>query len=104
MIRQQRTLLGFLSDLLLSASLCLLASAPANAQYTITTFAGNGSVNFSGDNVPALQTGINPKALALDSFGNLYLADQAGGRNGGTVRKINSAGIITTVAGGGTQG
>ena len=39
----------------------------------------------------------------MDAFGNLYLADGAGGRTGGTVRKINSAGIITTVAGGGAM-
>jgi hypothetical protein len=71
------------------------------APYTITTVAGNGSLNDSGDNVPATQTAVNATALALDTFGNLYLADAAGGRNGGTIRKINTAGIITTVGGGG---
>jgi sugar lactone lactonase YvrE len=80
---------------------CLLMAGPVWAQYTITTVAGNGNINYSGDNVPATQTGVNPTALALDTFGNLYLADGAGGRSGGTIRKINTAGIITTVAGGG---
>jgi hypothetical protein len=68
---------------------CFLIAGSAWAQYTITTVAGNGNLNYSGDNVPATQTAVNPSALALDAFGNLYLADGAGGRTGGTVRKIN---------------
>jgi hypothetical protein len=39
--------------------------------YNLTTVAENGSLAFSGDNVPALQTGMNAKALALDNFGKL---------------------------------
>jgi sugar lactone lactonase YvrE len=73
------------------------------AQYTITTVAGNGNLMYSGDNVPATQTAVNPSALALDTFDNLYFSDAAGGRDGGTIRKINAAGIVTTVAGGGSM-
>jgi hypothetical protein len=83
------------------ALVCFLLPGPVWAQYTITTVAGNGNLNYSGDDVPATQTAVNPSGLALDAFGNLYLADAAGGRSGGTIRKINTAGIITTVAGGG---
>ena len=42
----------------------------------ITTFAGNGSESFSGDAGPADQAGVyGPYAFALDSQGNLYIAD-----------------------------
>ena len=73
----------------------LLVAGSGGAQYTITTVAGDESLHYSGDNVPATKTAVNPSAL--DTFGNLYLADGAGGRSGGTIRKINTAGIITTV-------
>jgi len=85
------------------AMACILMTGPVWAQYTITTVAGNGGQTYSGDNVPATQTAVTPSGLWLDIFGNLYLADGVGGRTGGTIRKINSAGIITTVAGGGTM-
>ena len=80
---------------------CFLMAGPVWAQYTITTVAGNGSQTYSGDNVPATQTAVVPSGLWVDTFGNLYFADNVGGRSGGTIRKINTAGIITTVAGGG---
>jgi len=68
----------------------------------ITIFAGNGTVGHgaTGDNGPATAARlINPTYLALDSDGDLYISDY------GTqsVRKVSS-GIITTVAGTGTQG
>lgn len=72
----------------------------------ITTVAGNGAGNpqngaFSGDGGPATQASLNnPTALALDAAGNLYLSDQFNQR----VRKVDTNGIITTVAGNGTQG
>jgi trimeric autotransporter adhesin len=67
---------------------------------TITTFAGNGVANFSGDNGPATSASFNtPLALAADSAGNLFVADYSNG----AIRKI-AAGTITTVAGTGTNG
>jgi sugar lactone lactonase YvrE len=64
----------------------------------ITTIAGNGKPGFSGDGGPATAARLNgPFQLALDSQGNLYIAD--GGNN--RVRKVSLDGIITTVAGGG---
>ena len=60
----------------------------------ITTIAGTGTPGFSGDNGPATVAEIrNPTGLAVDDTGNLYIA------GGNVVRKINSTGIITTVAG-----
>lgn len=67
----------------------------------ITTLAGNSAAGSSGDNGPATAATLDmPTALALDVNGNLYVADSRAHR----VRKITNAGIITTVAGTGTQG
>ncbi len=64
----------------------------------ITTIAGNGIAGYGGDGGPALKATLNfPAGLALDSEGNLYVAD----RNNHRVRKIDRDGIITTVAGNG---
>ncbi len=63
----------------------------------ITTFAGNHIMGYGGDSGPATAGSINfPKAVAVDTAENVYLAD----RNN-VVRKINKLGIISTVAGGG---
>ncbi len=62
---------------------------------TITTIAGTGSAGFSGDGGAATSAQLNfPTGVALDSLGNLYIADAYNQR----VRKV-SGGIITTVAG-----
>jgi sugar lactone lactonase YvrE len=66
----------------------------------ITTIAGTGTPGFSPDQTPAASARLNlPTALALDTKNNLYVADTGNHR----IRKI-SAGLITTVAGTGTQG
>lgn len=62
----------------------------------ITTVAGNGNPNFSGEGGPATQAGIRPEGIAFDPHGNLYIGD---GRNH-VIRRVDSGtGIITTVAG-----
>ena len=67
----------------------------------ITTIAGTGAPGFSGDSGPATLAKLNgPFGLNLDSAGNLYLADHANQR----IRKIDTSGIIHTVAGNGTAG
>jgi sugar lactone lactonase YvrE len=65
---------------------------------------GNGTAGFAGDGQYAAG-GINgstelnsPTALAVDSAGNLYIADTFNSR----IRKVDTNGIITTVAGGGS--
>ncbi len=64
----------------------------------ITSVAGNGKVGFSGDDGPATSASLaGPYGVALDSAGNLYLAD--GGNN--RIREVSN-GIIMTVAGNGS--
>src|ERR1022692_381452 len=60
-----------------------------------TKVAGNGSPGYSGDGGPATSAGLSdPNAVAVDGFGNLYIADNY------LIRKVAAAtGIITTVAG-----
>ncbi|MEO6983451.1 MAG: Ig-like domain repeat protein [Edaphobacter sp.] len=66
---------------------------------TITTIAGTGVEGFSGDNGAAASAQLsNPSALALDSSGNLFIADTDNHR----IRKISGT-TITTVAGNGEQ-
>ena len=66
---------------------------------TITTVAGTGTAGFSGDGGPAAKAQISsPYGLALDSQGNLYIADLGNAR----VRRIGADGTISTVAGGGS--
>jgi hypothetical protein len=66
----------------------------------ISTVAGKG-LGFSGDGGPAVSAQISsPNGLATDKAGNLFIVD-AGNRR---VRKVNTAGIISTVAGSGNSG
>lgn len=65
----------------------------------ITTVAGNGTPGFSGDGSLAASAQLNnPLAIAVDSTGNLYIADYGNNR----IRKVSNGGI-TTVAGGGSN-
>ena len=68
---------------------------------TITTVAGTGTAGYSGDGGPATLAMIRtPQSVAVDAAGNLYFSDLYNQR----VRKVSPNGIITTVAGNGTQG
>jgi sugar lactone lactonase YvrE len=66
---------------------------------SISTVAGNGSLDYSGDNGPATSAQINAGGIALDSLGNLYIADSGDYR----VRKV-TGGVITTAVGNGVSG
>lgn len=64
----------------------------------LTTFAGLGPVaaGYTGDGGPATQAQLNnPKGLAIDSAGNLYIADT----DNCVIRMVEPNGIITTIAG-----
>jgi sugar lactone lactonase YvrE len=67
----------------------------------ITTIAGSSTTGWHGDGGPAVQATFTlPSSIAIDSAGNLYIADQ----NNWSVRRISTSGIITTVAGTGQWG
>jgi sugar lactone lactonase YvrE len=71
----------------------------------IITVAGDGLKGFSGDGGPATSARLDgPTGVAVDSRGNLYIADGSGdGKN--RIRKVAAiTGVITTVAGTGSQG
>ena len=66
----------------------------------ITTVAGTGVPRFSGDGGPATAAGLTiPYGVAVDGAGNLFIADS----NNNRIRKVDGAGIITTVAGTGEE-
>lgn len=87
----------------LAGAAFLLASAVCSAQtsYVISTVAGNGTNAFSGDGGPAISAQLgSPTGVAVDAAHTIYIADQANNR----VREVNAQGIISTVAGTGTDG
>ena len=64
----------------------------------ITTVAGNGNYEFSGDGGPATQAGLSsPSGVAVGGDGSLYIADT----DNFCIRRVGADGIITTVAGNG---
>ncbi|HEY5330098.1 MAG TPA: Ig-like domain repeat protein [Acidobacteriaceae bacterium] len=66
---------------------------------TITTVAGTGSPSFGGDNAAAIAAGLwLPSAVAIDTSGNLYIADT----NNQRIRKITGT-TISTIAGNGDE-
>ena len=68
---------------------------------TITTVAGTGDGGFGGDGGPATEALLNaPSGVAVDSNGNLYVADTGNNR----LRRISADGTITTVAGASERG
>lgn len=78
----------------------LSLSCAWSQQYIINTFAGNRTDGSSGDGGAATSAQLDlPLGLALDSSGNLYIADSVNQK----IRKV-SGGTITTVAGSGTSG
>ena len=67
-----------------------------NTNGVITTVAGNGVSGYNGDNVAATAAELSyPEGVAVDGAGNLFIVEN--GNN--LVRKVDTNGIITTVAG-----
>ncbi len=73
-----------------------------NTSGIITTIAGvHGVSGYNGDGIVATTAQLNrPTAVVADTFGNIYIGDNSNNR----VRKIDTFGIITTVAGTGVAG
>lgn len=67
----------------------------------ISTVAGTGYASYGGDGGPAVAAWLNtPVSVAVDSNGTIYIADQKNNR----IRKVTTAGLISTVAGDGSYG
>src|ERR1700682_3122308 len=87
---------SFLHRIFMLGLLCCVGPATSQTTYTIQTVAGSSLV---GDGVSALNAQLSDaEGLALDSQGNVYIADPSNHR----VRKVNAAGMIQTVAGSGS--
>jgi uncharacterized protein (TIGR03437 family) len=83
------------------ASSTLHAVYKLDPKGVLTRVAGNSRAGFSGDGGPATSAAVgNPKGVAVDSAGNLFITDDSYRR----IRKVSLSGIITTVAGNGKQG
>jgi sugar lactone lactonase YvrE len=68
--------------------------APSDAK--ISTVVGSGTRGYAGDGGPATSAELNqPYAVAVDSSDNIYVADT----DNSLIRKVDSSGNITTVAG-----
>ena len=89
-------------SILLSLAL-IVAPIAIHAQQTISTVAGNGSIGYSGDGGPATnaQFAYGARNLAVDSSGNIFIADNGSNR----VREvIRGTGMIQTIVGNGIAG
>ncbi len=68
---------------------------------TISTYAGNGLPGFAGDGGQATAAQMSgPSGITIDAAGNIYFADATLQR----VRKVNTSGVISTIAGTGVVG
>src|SRR3989475_12999059 len=83
------------------------SSSPENRVYRVAAdgvlslLAGTGTSGFCGDGGPAVSARLSyPGNLVVDGGGNLYIADWGYDR----IRKVDTEGIISTIAGEGTGG
>src|SRR5579864_4368433 len=89
------------TPLVLLLSFGFASQSRAQPVFTISTVAGNGTAGFSGDGGQATSAEINsPYMPAVDSAGNLYIADF----NNNRIRKVTPGGVISTFAGTGAAG
>ena len=70
----------------------------ASVTVIVSTIAGSGSIG-SADGISNLASFNNPESVAVDSSGNVYVADSGNNK----IRKITPAGMVSTFAGSGVQ-
>ncbi|WP_052848971.1 fibronectin type III domain-containing protein [Streptomyces avicenniae] len=85
-----------------SAPVAVTAADPRLVPGRITTLAGTGALDFTGDGGPAADAALaNPFGVATDAAGDVYIADTGNQR----IRRVDAdTGVVTTVAGNGTRG
>ena len=67
----------------------------------LSILAGNGVAGYSGNgNSATLASLKNPTGICIDKNGNIFIADTYNN----CIRKVNTVGVITTIAGNGNQG
>jgi len=80
--------------------LFVFGSCNSKKNYSVvTTFAGNGNMKMADGNGKEASF-ANLMGIAVDKQGNVYVADS----HNNSIRKINSEGVVTTLAGGGVEG
>ncbi len=90
------------TNLFYSLIILVACTSSGRAQGIMTTIVGDSTAGYTGDGAAAHLARINkPHDVCMDAAGNMYIADMGNY----VIRKITkSTGIITTIAGNGTQG
>jgi sugar lactone lactonase YvrE len=84
-----------------SVLLCVMFTPVFTSAQVITTIVGDGRAFFSGDGSFASKASITtPQGLSIDKTGNIYISDSKNSK----IRKVNTSGIIITIAGWGAPG
>jgi len=86
---------AFVIPLLLQSGLSPALGQTSYEPYLFTTFAGGTGIPGSADGTAAAARFRGPVALAADTAGNVFVADN----RDHTIRKVAPAGLVTTVAG-----
>ncbi len=90
-----------MKKILLLATLFLLGNATRHRPRSLPTFAGDSTAGYNGDGISAVAAKLfQPIGVAVDGTGNVYISDRGNNR----IRKVNTSGIITTIAGNGLSG
>ena len=87
---------GFLSSQFSGTSNSALFSSSTSKVAVVTTVAGTTGTSGSSNGTGTQSTFNSPWGVAVDTSGNVYVADT----NNNLIRKITSAGVVTTLAGG----
>jgi sugar lactone lactonase YvrE len=89
------TILFFFACFLIAPPMSARAQLNYATPYTFTTLAGEAGTAGSTDGIGRAARFNNPNGVAVDSAGNVYVADSGNH----TIRKVTPAGAVTTLAG-----